>query len=51
MLGYLNGYERVGLTAVVEIASLLFESTWFNSIPFLTSDYNDTDIMAKAEEF
>ena len=46
--GALHGDERVGPTAVVEIASLLLESAWCESIPSRPSDYNDTDIMAQA---
>ena len=41
----------MGLTAVVDVASLLLEFAWCNSIPSRTSYYNDTDIMAKVEEF
>ena len=50
LLGALHGDKRVCLTAVVDIASLLVESAWCDFIPYQTSDYNDTDIMAKAEE-
>ena len=39
----------MGLAAVVDVASLLLEFAWCNSIPSRTSYYNDTDIMAKAE--
>ena len=51
LLGALHGDERVSLTAVLDIASLLLESDWCDSMPSQTLDYNDTDIMAKAEEF
>ena len=40
----------MGLTSVVDIASLLIESAWCDSMPSRTLDYNDTDIVAKAEE-
>ena len=51
LLGALHGDDSVGLTVVVDIASLLLEYSWYDSIPSRTSYYNDTDIMAKVEEF
>ena len=37
--------------AMVEIASLLLESAWCKTIPSRPPDYNDIDIMTKAEAF
>ena len=50
LLGALHGDYRLVLTSVVDIASLLIESAWCDSMPSRTLDYNDTDIVAKAEE-
>ena len=49
-MGALHRDKRVGLTTVVDIASLLLESAWCNSIPSRTLYYNYTYIVAKAEE-
>ena len=47
--GSLHGDKRVGPMEVVEIASLLLESAWCESVPSRPSDYNNIDIMAEAD--